>query len=151
MFGVLISYYHHFHRDWLTAWVQRNYLGLWLAAALFMAADKAPRSMWWTHVTGYTFIYLSFGCVLLALCCSGRPMRRIGAVAFVGRYSYSIYLWHTPIQIWGFDAIPKLGFAVEAAAYLTASVVIGIVMGQVVELPVLRFRDRFFPSRDRSN
>jgi peptidoglycan/LPS O-acetylase OafA/YrhL len=150
MFGVLISYYRHFHQRWLTAWTQRHYWRLWLTAFAFMAADKLPRSMWWTHVTGYTFIYLSFGCVLLALCCSGKTMRGIRWAAFVGRYSYAIYLWHTPLQIWGFEAISTRGFFVEASAYLLASVMVGIVMAQLAEFPVLRFRDRFFPSRERA-
>jgi hypothetical protein len=36
-----------------------------------------------------------------------------------------------------------------AALYLVGAVVVGVGMSQIVEMPVLKLRDRFFPSRSQ--
>lgn len=69
---------------------------------------------------------------------------RLGFLAAVGRYSYSIYLWHMPVAMFSWIAWPlsAIGFCVNGAF----AVLIGIGMARVVEIPVLAFRERFWPS-----
>jgi peptidoglycan/LPS O-acetylase OafA/YrhL len=74
-----------------------------------------------------------------------------GVAAYVGMYSYSIYLWHGPTAVWlpGFFR-RTLGFPVgeygRFALYFVAGLVIGIVMSKLIEDPILRLRDRILPA-----
>jgi peptidoglycan/LPS O-acetylase OafA/YrhL len=38
---------------------------------------------------------------------------------------------------------------IEPLAYLAGSILVGIIMAKLIELPLLKVRDRFFPSRSR--
>lgn len=61
--------------------------------------------------------------------------------------------WHVPV-LQGTDwAATALGLDVRSRAvlgtpvYVAASVILGVSMAKLVEMPVLRLRDRLFPSR----
>jgi peptidoglycan/LPS O-acetylase OafA/YrhL len=78
----------------------------------------------------------------------------VRAVAFVGSCSYAIYLWHMPVHDWGLRVCQKRfgldPFSVPGILlYGITSIVAGIVMTKLVEVPTLRLRDRFFPGRAR--
>jgi peptidoglycan/LPS O-acetylase OafA/YrhL len=82
-------------------------------------------------------------------------VRRLAApFARIGVDSYSIYLWHvTALGIAG-QAIVRLhwtstasGWLVSAIAVSGAAIVTGIALARLIEWPVIRLRDRFFPSR----
>ena len=71
--------------------------------------------------------------------------------AFVGAHSYSIYLWHLAVAMvlqMVFKRRPAAWW-MEETAYLLLSIVAGIVLAKLVELPVLHVRDRWFPSRSQ--
>jgi len=109
------------------------------------------------HTFGFALMYLGFGVLLLILLAweSGtkdRAMRWVAGISVVGVYSYSIYLWHMPMQRWGIRWLRhvnggELGFYAESAIYVIGSIVVGIAMAKLVEMPVLRLRDRWYPSR----
>jgi peptidoglycan/LPS O-acetylase OafA/YrhL len=79
-------------------------------------------------------------------------------VGWVGVYSYGIYLWHvTAMGIlereiggrtlsWAGGASSSV-WLVSAVAVCVGAILAGVVASKVVEWPVLRLRDRFFPSR----
>ena len=65
-------------------------------------------------------------------------------VELIGRHSYSIYVWHMPIALfWSVLSPMNLG---GFALCCSSSIVAGILMSRAVELPVLRWRDKVFPS-----
>ena len=126
-----------------------------LSSAYFCGRDSM-----FLATLGYSFLYLGFvGVLLLSLYAreifSGTFARIIelaGSVAaYVGMYSYSIYLWHGPAGAWlpGFFR-RTLGFPVGAhgrfTVYFLGSLGIGILMSKLVEYPVLRMRDRILPA-----
>ena len=84
-----------------------------------------------------------------------------GLAGWIGFYSYAIYLWHvTAIGILervvgrrvlgtGGDA-SQIGWAISALVVSAGAILAGVIAAMIVEWPVLRLRDRFFPSRSGS-
>ncbi len=70
-------------------------------------------------------------------------------LAFVGVYSYSIYLWHGAVGAGLPGLLHRLihvpnGSVSIFAVYFVGSFAVGIAMSRMVEYPILRFRDRLF-------
>ncbi len=163
-FGVLLSYFHHFNHEELKAFFLRHKLALGLFSVALLStplifARKTPGFV----VFGYTGMYIGFG-VLLMLSLFvhdvlpkwlGPRLGAIGtAMALLGTYSYSIYLWHLPMLYWT-PAIAKRVFHVELspwtafAVYLATGFAFGILMARLIEFPVLKIRDRVIPAKVR--
>jgi peptidoglycan/LPS O-acetylase OafA/YrhL len=116
---------------------------------------------------GLMFNYLGAAAFLLAACQThsadfGRSIRYVSPlakfVAWIGLYSYAIYLWHvTAMGILGREiglrllhwqgGPSALTWLVSAVALCAGSVLVGVLASKVVEWPMLRLRDRLFPSR----
>lgn len=155
LFGVLLAWLHHyrstaFHRVTARWWPLLLAGGV---AALSPAFFLSLGASVFLHTWGFTLFYLGAGGVVLGLLgWEGTRVRRRGVLATVGLYSYSIYLWHMPVKMWALEpteAMLRLTSGSPAALLVFAglSCVVGIFAAKVVEFPVLRLRDRFFPSR----
>jgi peptidoglycan/LPS O-acetylase OafA/YrhL len=162
-FGVLLGYFYHFQPsllDRILCPVRNRVALLILAAACLFPCLIVPVGTVFMLTLGLTLLYLGFGIVLM-ICLNtygvlpawlGVPMSAIGtAFAFIGVYSYSIYLWHeeiiagTPVLLWQIFHI-KMGWFTEFVVCFTGSVAFGTLMSRVIEYPVLRLRDRMFPA-----
>ena len=139
-------------------------LVLWLPN-LFVEPDTAV-----VRTLGLTGTYLGGAAFLLAAFHTrgadfGRlaPLARRGAGVFaaIGVYSYAIYLWHVSVigslrsrvESAVLDVTGTwngLAWFVTATVLTVSAVVFGAVATKLVDWPVLRFRDRFFPSRAES-
>ncbi|HSU69689.1 MAG TPA: acyltransferase, partial [Tepidisphaeraceae bacterium] len=103
-FGVLLAYGHQF-RPGVFSWVPRYRIPLLVVGIALlspMLAIDIERRFVWT--IGFTLTYLGYGCILIA--CLGAEHDVVGGalrsrtarlIAFVGFYSYSIYLWHVVV------------------------------------------------------
>jgi peptidoglycan/LPS O-acetylase OafA/YrhL len=152
-FGVALSYFWHFRGLAENTFVNRFknwfiFAGVTMLLPMFFFMSITNS---WVFVLGLTTNYIAGGFLLIGLLKTDfgddlilRWLSRIGA------YSYSIYLWHMPVQEW--LAIPfgnVTGFnnwLVYAVIYLSGSILIGILLSKIIEYPILRIRDRYFPS-----
>jgi len=88
---------------------------------------------------GLTSIYAGYGC-LLAWVVMKETNPTLKGIAYIGRHSYSIYLWHLPIALMCVGKTPMSFFAA-----ICLSVVFGIVAAKMIEIPVIKIRDRLLP------
>jgi peptidoglycan/LPS O-acetylase OafA/YrhL len=165
LFGVLLSYYDHFHHDAFVAFVARKtWLILSLSCALILPCLFFNQLSFFMSTVGFTLLYLGFG-GLLVIALYGEvnlpgPAFKLwkpieSALAYIGFYSYSIYLWHVAIATWGMLFIRRffhhpIDYRLEFFLYVVASIVCGIVMAWMVEQPVLRLRNRYYPARSEA-
>lgn len=162
-FGVLLGYLHHFRPQFLEGLLvsRRNCLVLAnISGLLLLPALLFPPSNRFMLTAGLTMLYLGFGIVLM-LCLHVRgivpvrwskPAAAVGAwAAFVGMYSYSIYLWHGAVMAWVPDVSHRIFHArihglPLVAIDLVLSLGVGITLSRVIEYPMLGLRDRLFPA-----
>ncbi len=154
-FGVLLSYYYHHHREAFLAFAIRYKL-LLLTTGVFLLV---PAFIWqlettpFVYTAGLSVFYLGSGCLMTALLPVRIRDRGVPAVAaYVGSHSYSLYLWHLPLALWGLPVLARMlighwNWYLYVALYLLGSLAVGIVMSKLVEVPMLRVRDRWIPSR----
>ena len=155
--GVFISYLYHFNRDRLLNW-GRQYrlplavLGLLLLCPAFVFPLKSTPFIF---TVGFTLFYIGSGFLLIVALVSHVPRYRASkALAYAGSHSYSIYLWHMPVALWvvpNLNRFSSLGqnWFVYIGTYVFVAISFGIFMAALIEFPVLRLRDRLFPSRGR--
>lgn len=156
MFGVLMSYYYHFDSGSLEGVVRRIGIGRLFAvgALLLLPPFLLPiRDSILMQTLGLTTNYLAGGAIVLAAVAWERGRQpAAGLMAIIGVYSYSIYIWHLAVKRWGLPLLETVvgferGGLVSLAVFAVASIVVGATMAKLIEMPVLRIRDRFFPSR----
>ena len=110
----------------------------------------------WILTVGVVLFYIGSGSILMgALRFPKSNSVPINCLGLLGAASYSIYLWHMPVNVWGWRLMRKVcgldGFVSYFIVYIIGSCLFGLVMSRVVEFPILRLRDFLFPSEIRAN
>lgn len=153
--GVLLSYLQCFHEPGLRRLVGRFRMPLaLLSMALFSIPFMLPLgNSAFLATFGLTLIAWGSGGLVVLAYYSDLPDRRfVRGLARVGRDSYSIYLWHTPVLLAVLTLAatrPDVNYPLAILFYVLGSVAFGIWLARTIEQPMLRLRDRHFPSRDR--
>ena len=153
LFGVCLAYFVHYKSLQEKLRVVRSSLLVALGVCLLVPAFIFPRPH---HPAissfGIVLFYLGSGALVLAATRLGSSRRAAMRVcASLGAASYSIYLWHLAVNLAAGELTTK--YAGPAAywsyllIYVGGTLAFGHLMARAVELPVLRLRDRFFPTR----
>ncbi len=154
-FGVLLSYFYQYHRLSFIRLTRRyKFLFLFVGCLLFIppfvfAKETTP---FITNI-GLSFLYIGSGLILMvAVADEFKPSPLLDWLATIGSHSYSIYLWHIPMAVWGVTIAKRLlyphwNWFVYLGVYIIGSLVIGILLSQMIEIPLLRIRNRLLPSR----
>ncbi|HEX4406302.1 MAG TPA: acyltransferase family protein, partial [Polyangia bacterium] len=161
--GVLVSYFYRYRPALIAALSRRHLVLIAGAAALLIVPctlSDIERSIPIATV-GYAALYVGFAGVLVlflqwpALAPPESFLGRIGAgLGYVGRHSYSIYLWHLPVRLVMRVLVeryaPRVPNPAAFCVYVIVSIVVGVVLAKLIEWPALALRDRLFPSRTAS-
>lgn len=144
-FGVTLSYFYYFHRERFQSVAKKP---IWLLSIpLLIPMTFMPMNGEFMDTFGLTVIYLGYGCLLLwsvGLPASKNPVARF--VAWIGKYSYSIYLWHIPLRECLYRGHVSFEFFVVGTI---ASIFFGVLMAKLIEFPGLKIRDKMFPQFGR--
>jgi peptidoglycan/LPS O-acetylase OafA/YrhL len=155
-FGVFLSYLHNFRPEIL----QRAMSNPWrfpvsvvsvlaLTPALFL-----PSSDPIVYTVGFTLLYISFGTMLLLSIYkeTDRPRAKPGiavqAIARMGVYSYTLYLWHVPMAQTFASVATRFAMVNQYALhaiYFATSIAVAVLASKLVEMPILKLRERLFP------
>lgn len=116
-------------------WLEPAGLAAILAASLLLTADTP-----WPGLAAL----LPVGGAMLVILDSGGRTRLLGAAAIqgIGRWSYSIYLWHWPVVVWLYQSQSGQD-GVWIAARMAASILLGWLSFRLVEIPARGFVSRF--------
>jgi peptidoglycan/LPS O-acetylase OafA/YrhL len=108
----------------------------------------APSFIWpiettrWMISIGLTLRAIGSACLVGAFVAGGVPENPFTSIlGHIGKHSYSIYLWHLVVLKW---LVPSLSLPAWATipVYLVGSVLLGIQLTRLIEIPALRLRDR---------
>jgi peptidoglycan/LPS O-acetylase OafA/YrhL len=157
-FGVLLAYIWHvrssplLHRLFYRWRFGFMLAGIGLFIPMFFADPLQPETKW-IRVYGFILCYLGGGALLIGFIkmFEGTRSRVLLFFGFLGSSSYPVYLWHcVGIDISSF-LLPRSGFTFGpwVVHYLLAfgfAWGLGVTASRLVEFPVLRLRDRWFPS-----
>jgi len=154
-FGMLLAYWWYFRWD---ENLRRKVLSLkyvFAVAGLILISPLPYHLMTYdvSQIFQFVVTYLGAGCLLLASLAL-KPSSLAGCLqwmAWLGRHSYSVYLWHMLVL----DGLkPYLrtenstfasSIAIEATCH-AACWGVGIFTARIIEFPVLRLRNKLFPS-----
>jgi peptidoglycan/LPS O-acetylase OafA/YrhL len=143
--GVALGWLYHFKMAaFLSA--ARKFSLLPLGLVLGSSAFFVDQSSYWIYTFGMTANLIGFACIVM-WAIENPALGRMKLLAMIGSFSYSIYLWHWPLwqlveRVFGLSLI---GFW----TYVLASIGVGVAMARAIEIPSLRFRDRFFSSSEQ--
>jgi peptidoglycan/LPS O-acetylase OafA/YrhL len=164
-FGVLLGYFYNFKPELLSRAMRYKTLFLFFGTLIVILAVFYPFPGPFGQA-GFTLLYLGYGSLLLAILYTnaqeGVGRRLLNSypartLAYIGFYSYSIYLWHlNPVRYsaerWlngKFTPATSLEarWLIYTGSYLLGSILIGVLMAKLIETPSLKLRDRLFPHR----
>ncbi|MCB1071113.1 MAG: acyltransferase [Kiritimatiellae bacterium] len=169
-FGVYLGYLYHFHPVFMT-WLARYRWYVLIAGFVLLS----PWAVWELEKSvmmqsfGFAYLYLGYGAILLFAVsrptpkAPGRISGIAGAIAsllaFIGYYSYSIYLWHVdggakPVHVLlehgvGAGWSPPVLWGITMSLFIVLGSLTGILLSRLVEMPVLVLREKLYPSPDR--
>ncbi len=165
-FGVMLAYFYHFKPRQLAfaARYRGKLIFLGTVLLLLYPALVIGRSRM-VGPLGFVMLYVAYGCFLLALIYTEVGAGRLGvwlnshvarAIAFIGYFSYPMYLWHIDatrpvaalLKSGAFAGLPpELRWLCAFVLYVLMALAVAVPFGILLDKPSLALRDRLFPSR----
>jgi peptidoglycan/LPS O-acetylase OafA/YrhL len=154
--GVLLRYLYTYHRRALAPFERGRVLWVFLGLLLVVpsAFIEQPHAGFSTALfiaLVPTLNYIGFGLILFVATQIPFPAGGVGKwlaspFDYFGKHSYSIYLWHLPVRDWIVTPlVPERGL-LNLVFFIAASLAIGSLLSESLEMPLLHLRNRLFPS-----
>ncbi len=158
--GVLISYLFHFNKDSLYQFSNKfgKYFIILMPLLISFTPFIVPEQSFFIRTIGFTFLYIAFGLALILTITTNDVGNKIGkiiskplfeSIRKIGYYSYSIYIIHIAIAmaVKKFETYCEMDSHLYFIIYFCGSIIAGILISKLIEIPFLKMRDRFFPKR----
>lgn len=161
LYGVLLSLVFHFYPLLFQQIAKQKYALLSVVLALTAWCYFAVHGTPWVRAVGITLFGIGFPALIVLVHEHSSRVRNLlpyRVIAWIGVYSYGIYLWHTLALAPGRSLVlimqnhainPLLAWFISVAAQFITGILFGYVMTKLVEWPFLRIREKLFPT-DRS-
>ncbi len=165
--GVLLSYVYNFQPEILVPIYKRKYLFLAISLIpILMNFVLNRQNNIWEAVVMLAINPIAFA-ILLVLALNYSTNIKSKFMEKIGRNSYSIYLWHYVFVVYSVLLVNymdskvtsfsgtvdgysyKILYLTYLVAYLAFAVPIGLLFAALVEVPFIKIRDRFFPSKSK--
>lgn len=159
--GVLLAAWHRYRPQAFHSFFRKNRGLLGISIILFLLPTLlSPFGSFVMATFGFTGIYLagavSVGLAMTAVPLKGtHPLQRVFVqpMAWIGQFSYTIYLWHLLTLVVIRKATAWLGVGdgyIGFVAYALLSIGVGYLTSVALEQPLLRMRERWFPSKSKA-
>jgi peptidoglycan/LPS O-acetylase OafA/YrhL len=150
--GALLGYVWHFCQGSIEKFYRWKKLAALVMAILLCPAFLLRTDNLFMLTAGFNLLHIAFAIAILFLISEkgekmlfGNPVSRGLSSLFcrIGVYSYSIYLWHLPVQNLLLRTVHDV--RVESVIYIVTAIASGVIASLIVEAPMLRLRDKYFP------
>jgi peptidoglycan/LPS O-acetylase OafA/YrhL len=157
--GLLFAYFYNKHPEAIASLCSKHWKLLCaLAVILPLPCAILGYTNFWTFTIGITAMYFGWvSLLILALHSWSERNVLVKAAATIGFYSYSIYVWHVLVERSTQVILPWIHLGpvwcnevCRTGIYIVASVLVGIVMARLVEIPFLALRERLVPARPKA-
>ena len=164
--GVLLGYLREFRPELFARIAKRRIAVLTCALVLISPMFFFDLDTPFVHTVGFTMLYVGYGLMLMVFVNTSSGSGLLGnlihspigrGMAFIGVYSYSIYLWH--LDFAELILIERLNWIVHPSCpaeirwtlglvlYVGLATAAGVLMCKIIEQPVLELRNRIWPSK----
>jgi peptidoglycan/LPS O-acetylase OafA/YrhL len=156
LFGVILAWLSFFDHSLFKKMVDAKYTLCIVAASAAIFALVLPKSSPVMLSVGFTILYLGSGAFILLITGHAgkvKEWRLFKFVAWIGFYSYSIYLWHFSVR----EPIQKFlsrHLSVDISWWLApfveavAAIIVSVAISRMIEWPILKMRDRLMPEKE---
>lgn len=170
--GVLVAYYFHFHNSEMKIFYNKYKKIIWalIIPLIIYTPFIDVLDSFFIKTIGFALIYTSFSLLLLMFLFETEitnSLKKIlstfvfRVITKIGFYSYSIYLFHMYViryivgENYAYAQYEKgeytyINVLASFTIFFLGSILLGIGMAKIVEVPMLRIRDKHFPRRASS-
>ena len=150
-FGVILSYLYAFKRERLFGFYTRHKVII----TVLIPCLIIPNFLFhrnhdsWISVLLLATNPVAFGSLIILAINSRLKFFQNKTLAFIGRISYAVYLWHPFINRYAnyYFNTSRNGFLLYIFTYAAVSILTGYIATRLIENPFLSLRERFYPSK----
>ena len=160
LYGVMLATLYWLLPEKFAAMTRRKWPLIAASVLTFALMYWMPAHPVFDRSIGYTLVALGIAAFISLMFTYGSAINNwlpYRLIAWVGLYSYGIYLWHSVVRQPSKILLGRLHIASDPAAWIVsafvqvgASIALGYAMSRIVEFPFLYVRDRFFPAKAQS-
>ena len=160
LYGVILATLYWLLPEKFAALTRRKWPLIAATVAVFLLMYWLPPHPVFDRSIGYTLVALGMVAFVSLVFTHGSRINGhwlYRSIAWVGLYSYGIYLWHSMVREPAKMMLDRLHITADPAAWIVAlvfqvglSIGLGYAMSRIVEFPFLYLRDRIFPAKTQS-